>query len=83
MDELSQLGELPGDWEDIRLDLIDSHAQLISAYANSTRELQERGNLTFKPSTMKNRDVVEFLPTNLHVQRMWVSAIIYVFTLVP
>ena len=73
MDELSQLGELPGDWEETRLDLIDSHAQLISSFVNSSRDLQERGDLTFKPSTMKSRDVVEFLPTNLHVQRMWVS----------
>ena len=74
MEELSHLGELPGDWEEVRLDLIESHQQLISAFLNSSRYLQERGDdVTFKPSTMKGKDVVEFLPTNLHVQRMWVS----------
>ena len=73
MDELSQLGELPGDWEEIRLDLIESHAQLISAYTESSRHLKQQGDLTFKPSTSKGKDEVEFLPTNLHVQRMWVS----------
>ena len=72
MDELSQLGELPGSWEDRRVELIESHAQLLSAYANASRELEKQADLTFKPSTMKGMDHVEFLPTNLHVQRMWV-----------
>ena len=72
MEELSHLGELPGIWEDRRLELIESHAQLLSAYANASRELAERADLTFKPSTKKGLDEVEFLPTNLHVQRMWV-----------
>ena len=73
MDELSRLGELPGTWEDCRLDLIESHAQLISAYSVASSHLQQRPDLTFKPSTKKGEEKLEFLPTNLHVQRMWVS----------
>ena len=57
----------------MRLDLIESRLQLVADYNGAAREIESLRDLTFKPTTVKRFQEYEFLPTNLHLQCLWVE----------
>ncbi|XP_072930863.1 inositol polyphosphate-4-phosphatase type I A isoform X2 [Epargyreus clarus] len=69
LEELLSVGELSGHWQSRQLDLASTHISLLKNYCHSKRCLQEADHAHFKAS---NDPSLEFAPTNLHLQRMWV-----------
>lgn len=73
IEQLQQVGELSGVLESTRKDLLDFHMSTVSTYMQSMKYLSTYQGAPFKPSTKKKHKEVEFAPTNLHLQRMWVQ----------
>ena len=73
IEQLQDLGELTPALEVTRKELLDFHMSTISTYMQNIRYLSTYQGAPFKPSTKKGHKEVEFAPTNLHLQRMWVQ----------
>uniref|UniRef100_A0A1I8PZI0 phosphatidylinositol-3,4-bisphosphate 4-phosphatase n=2 Tax=Stomoxys calcitrans TaxID=35570 RepID=A0A1I8PZI0_STOCA len=76
LQEISGMGELGGDWRRRQMDLLDKHLKLLKDYSQAKQNLQqitkEEGPF-FKRSSVKTDESLEFIPVNLHLQRMWVQ----------
>ncbi|CAL8326056.1 unnamed protein product [Lota lota] len=69
--ELNDLCDLSPDWDGLRSDIISHCSQLIGWYEETMSELNRlRGSSCFKSSQRKADRYVQFVPTNLHLQRM-------------
>ena len=55
------------------MDLIESRLQLVRDYNEALEELECLVDLTFKPTSVERFQEYEFLPTNLHLQCLWVE----------
>ncbi|GBM62547.1 Type II inositol 3,4-bisphosphate 4-phosphatase, partial [Araneus ventricosus] len=73
MEVLFELNQLPKEWKQRVLAAADGHLQLIDHYTKVTDFLLKQKGSSFKPSTKKTDAKFEFVPTNLHIQRMWVK----------
>ncbi|XP_021333041.1 inositol polyphosphate 4-phosphatase type II isoform X5 [Danio rerio] len=71
--ELKDLGELSPHWHNLRKDVISRYEQIIKEYQDTLVELEKLTGPSFKPSCSKGQKYLEFIPINLHTQRMRVT----------
>ncbi|XP_037937151.1 inositol polyphosphate-4-phosphatase type I A isoform X2 [Teleopsis dalmanni] len=74
LQEISGMGELGGEWRRRQMDLLDKHLKLLKDYSQAKQNLQPLTNDEgpfFKRSSVKTDKSLEFIPVNLHLQRMW------------
>ncbi|XP_071384744.1 type II inositol 3,4-bisphosphate 4-phosphatase-like [Centroberyx affinis] len=73
--EVKELGDLSPHWEGLRRDVINHCNQLIGCYQETLTELDRLSvSSCFKSSSSKTDRHLQFVPTNLHSQRMEVTS---------
>ncbi|XP_072040079.1 LOW QUALITY PROTEIN: inositol polyphosphate-4-phosphatase type I A-like [Amphiura filiformis] len=74
LEELNMFGELSRDWEDVRSSIMAEHVHLTVRYNESLEHLSKRTRgPQFKRSVDKAERLLEFVPINLHLQRLRVE----------
>ncbi|XP_030568017.1 inositol polyphosphate-4-phosphatase type I A isoform X1 [Drosophila novamexicana] len=73
LQEISGMGELSGEWRWRQMNLLEEHLRLLKDYSQAKQNIQQlmRDGVHYKRSAAKTDEALEFLPVNLHVQRMW------------
>ncbi|XP_061888278.1 type II inositol 3,4-bisphosphate 4-phosphatase isoform X3 [Entelurus aequoreus] len=71
--DLKELGELSPHWDNLRKEVITRYAGIISSYQETLAEMEKITGPSFKPSCCKAQKSLEFVPINLHTQRMRVT----------
>lgn len=71
--ELNDLGALSPHWDNMRKEVISRYDQIIKEYQHTLAELEKLTGPSFKPSCSKGQKYLEFIPINLHTQRMRVT----------
>ncbi|XP_017588147.1 PREDICTED: type II inositol 3,4-bisphosphate 4-phosphatase isoform X4 [Corvus brachyrhynchos] len=72
--ELKDLGELAPHWDNMRKSVIAHCDQMLSMYQDTLAELGKHTGSSFKSSCSKGEKTLEFIPINLHLQRMHVHS---------
>ncbi|KAM9236520.1 inositol polyphosphate 4-phosphatase type II isoform 6-T6 [Leptosomus discolor] len=72
--ELKDLGELAPHWDNMRKSVIAHCEQMLSMYQDTLAELGKHTGSSFKSSCSKGEKTLEFIPINLHLQRMHVHS---------
>nr|XP_019956895.1 PREDICTED: type II inositol 3,4-bisphosphate 4-phosphatase isoform X3 [Paralichthys olivaceus] len=71
--DLRELGELSPHWDNLRKEVMARYGGIISSYQETLAELDKITGRSFKPSCCKAQKSLEFIPINLHTQRMRVT----------
>ncbi|XP_057700263.1 type II inositol 3,4-bisphosphate 4-phosphatase isoform X2 [Corythoichthys intestinalis] len=71
--DLKELGELSPHWDNLRKEVIARYGGIIASYQETLAEMEKISGPSFKPSCCKAQKSLEFLPINLHTQRMRVT----------
>ncbi|XP_008581473.1 PREDICTED: type II inositol 3,4-bisphosphate 4-phosphatase [Galeopterus variegatus] len=70
--ELKELGELSPHWDNLRKNVLTHCDQMVNLYQDILTELSKETGSSFKSSSSKGEKILEFVPVNLHLQRMHV-----------
>ncbi|KAM8969696.1 inositol polyphosphate 4-phosphatase type II isoform 2-T3 [Sarcophilus harrisii] len=70
--ELKDLGELAPHWDNLRKNVLAHCEQMVNTYQDILAELGKQTGSSFRPSCSKGEKTLEFVPINLHLQRMHV-----------
>ncbi|XP_068614242.1 type II inositol 3,4-bisphosphate 4-phosphatase-like [Brachionichthys hirsutus] len=71
--DLRALGELSPHWDNLRKEVMTRYGGVITSYQDTLAELDKITGCSFKPSCCKAQKSLEFIPINLHTQRMRVT----------
>ncbi|KAM3937723.1 inositol polyphosphate 4-phosphatase type II isoform 6-T9 [Leptodactylus fuscus] len=74
IEELKELGDLAPHWDNLRQSVITHYEEMLSDYQESLAELEKYTGSSFKSSCTKGEKSLEFVPINLHLQRMRVHS---------
>ncbi|KAI4536054.1 hypothetical protein MG293_013446, partial [Ovis ammon polii] len=72
--ELKELGELSPHWDNLRKNVLTHCDQMVNMYQDILTELSKETGSSFKSSSSKGEKTLEFVPINLHLQRMHVHS---------
>ncbi|KAF6094330.1 inositol polyphosphate-4-phosphatase type II B [Phyllostomus discolor] len=72
--ELKELGELSPHWDNLRKNVLTHCDQMVNMYQDILTELSKETGSSFKSSSSKGEKTLEFVPVNLHLQRMHVHS---------
>nr|XP_051675387.1 inositol polyphosphate 4-phosphatase type II isoform X2 [Oryctolagus cuniculus] len=72
--ELKELGELSPHWDNLRKNVLTHCDQMVNMYQDILTELSRETGSSFKSSSSKGEKTLEFVPVNLHLQRMHVHS---------
>lgn len=72
--ELKELGELSPHWDNLRKNVLTHCDQMVNMYQDILTELSKETGSSFKSSSSKGEKTLEFVPINLHLQRMQVHS---------
>ncbi|XP_055014587.1 inositol polyphosphate 4-phosphatase type II [Boleophthalmus pectinirostris] len=70
--DLKELGDLSPHWDNLRKEVMNRYGGVISSYQETLTEMDKITG-SFKPSCCKAQKSLEFIPINLHTQRMRVT----------
>uniref|UniRef100_A0A8C5LYA8 Inositol polyphosphate-4-phosphatase type II B n=1 Tax=Leptobrachium leishanense TaxID=445787 RepID=A0A8C5LYA8_9ANUR len=74
IEELKDLGDLSPHWDNLRQSVITHYEEMVSVYQENLAELEKYTGPSFKSSCSKGEKSLEFVPINLHLQRMRVHS---------
>ncbi|XP_068961535.1 inositol polyphosphate 4-phosphatase type II isoform X5 [Petaurus breviceps papuanus] len=72
--ELKDLGELAPHWDNLRNNVLAHCEQMVNTYQDILTELGKQTGSSFRSSCSKGEKTLEFIPINLHLQRMHVHS---------
>ncbi|KAM5255904.1 inositol polyphosphate 4-phosphatase type II isoform 8-T8 [Ctenodactylus gundi] len=72
--EIKELGELSPHWDNLRKNVLTHCDQMVNMYQDILTELNKETGSSFKSSSSKGEKTLEFVPINLHLQRMQVRS---------
>ncbi|XP_065452488.1 inositol polyphosphate 4-phosphatase type II isoform X3 [Chrysemys picta bellii] len=72
--DLKELGELAPHWDNMRKNVIAHCEQMLNMYQDTLADLGKHTGSSFKSSCSKGEKTLEFVPINLHLQRMHVHS---------
>ncbi|XP_059118636.1 inositol polyphosphate 4-phosphatase type II isoform X7 [Peromyscus eremicus] len=72
--ELKDLGDLSPHWDNLRKNVLTHCDQMVTMYQDILTELSKETGSSFKSSSSKGEKSLEFVPINLHLQRMQVHS---------
>jgi len=72
--EIAGLGELKEPCHRNQMMWLENHLNLINIYSTAMENMENLKGTCLKKSVDKGEKVLEFVPTNLHLQRLWVES---------
>ncbi|KAM9142891.1 inositol polyphosphate 4-phosphatase type II isoform 2-T2 [Pangshura tecta] len=72
--DLKELGELAPHWDNMRKNVVAHCEQMLNMYQDTLADLGKHTGSSFKSSCSKGEKTLEFVPVNLHLQRMHVHS---------